>query len=47
MSWLLERVESKTGRTVRLPPRNEPWLPERSTSPRIAGRQYEQGVLNR
>jgi hypothetical protein len=27
MSWLRERVESKTGRTVPLPPRNEPWLP--------------------
>ena len=27
MSWLRERVESKAGRTVPLPPRNEPWLP--------------------
>jgi hypothetical protein len=27
MSWLRERVESKTGRTVPLPPRNQPWLP--------------------
>ena len=27
MSWLRERVESKTGRTVPMPPRNEPWLP--------------------
>jgi hypothetical protein len=27
MSWLRERVESKTGRTVQLPPRSEPWLP--------------------
>jgi hypothetical protein len=27
MSWLRERVESKTGRTVPLPPRSEPWLP--------------------
>jgi hypothetical protein len=27
MSWLRERVESKAGRTVPLPPRNEPWVP--------------------
>jgi hypothetical protein len=27
MSWLRERVESRTGRTVPMPPRNEPWLP--------------------
>ena len=27
MSWLRERVESKTRRTVAMPPRNEPWLP--------------------
>ena len=27
MSWLRERVESKTRRTVPVPPRNEPWLP--------------------
>ena len=27
MSWLRERVESKAGRTVPLPPRDEPWLP--------------------
>jgi hypothetical protein len=27
MSWLRERVESKTSCTVPLPPRNEPWLP--------------------
>jgi hypothetical protein len=27
MSWLRERLESKAGRTVPLPPRNEPWLP--------------------
>jgi hypothetical protein len=27
MSWLRERVASKTGRTVQLPPRNAPWMP--------------------
>ncbi|HEX3199033.1 MAG TPA: hypothetical protein VHR39_15905 [Propionibacteriaceae bacterium] len=27
MSWLRERVESKTGHTVSLPPGNESWLP--------------------
>jgi hypothetical protein len=27
MSWLRERVESKSRRTVVMPPRNEPWLP--------------------
>lgn len=27
MSWLRERIESKTGRTVQLPPRNVPWMP--------------------
>ncbi len=27
MSWLRDRAESKTGCTVQLPPRHEPWMP--------------------
>jgi hypothetical protein len=27
LSWLRQRVESKTGHTVQLPPGSEPWLP--------------------
>jgi hypothetical protein len=28
MDWLRDRIESKTGRTVRVPPRNSPWMPK-------------------